>query len=145
MFEITPIGVIRTPFKRKEDVPIQACFSKEAGRVEVFPEFSKGLEDIEGFSHLILIYWFHEAEGWTALKQPYLDSRPHGIFAIRSQSRPNPIGISIVKLKRKEENVLIVEGIDVLDKTPLVDIKPHVPKFDTPSGNIKIGWLRGRL
>jgi tRNA-Thr(GGU) m(6)t(6)A37 methyltransferase TsaA len=143
MLEINPIGVVHSPFKKKEDVPIQPCFSKEVGRVEVFPEFSVGLMDIEGFSHLILLHWFHETKGWTLLRKPYLDAKPHGIFSIRHPARPNPIGVSTVKLKKKEGSVLIVEGIDVLDKTPLIDIKPYVPKFDMPPGKIKIGWLEG--
>ncbi len=143
--EINPIGVIHSPFKKREDVPIQPCFSEEIGRVEVFPEFSEGLKDIEGFSHLILLYWFHEAEEWTLLRRPYLDSKAHGVFATRYQARPNSIGISTVKLRERKGNILTVEGTDVLDQTPLIDIKPYVPKFDKPPGDTKTGWLTGRV
>ncbi|NCN64992.1 MAG: tRNA (N6-threonylcarbamoyladenosine(37)-N6)-methyltransferase TrmO [Candidatus Altiarchaeum hamiconexum] len=141
---IKPIGIIHTPFKEPENVPIQPCYSKETGEVEVFGEFADGLKDIGGFSHIILIYWMHKSGKYFLLKKPFLDSELRGIFAIRHPDRPNPIGISTVKLLEGKNNTLIVKNIDVLDKTPLLDIKPYIPKFDAPD-NAEIGWLKDKL
>jgi tRNA-Thr(GGU) m(6)t(6)A37 methyltransferase TsaA len=141
---IKPIGIIHSPFKSREDTPIQPSRSRATGQVEVFKEYQEGLDDIEGFSHIILIYWFHNSEGYVLKVNPFLDDTLRGVFATRAPNRPNQIGISVVKLLERNENILYVEGIDVLDGTPLLDIKPHVPDFE--SGDIvKIGWLKGKI
>jgi len=142
--EIKPIGIIHSPFKRKEDIPCQGYRSEKTGEIEIFDEFSEGLKDIEGFSHLIILYFFHESEGYSPLVKTFLDEKPHGIFACRHYNRPNPIGISIVKLLERKGNKLKIGQIDLLDGTPLIDIKPYVPKFDKRE-NVKIGWLKDKL
>ena len=138
------IGVIRTCYKRKEDVPCQGFVRNAIGEVEIFPEFADGLNDIEGFSHVYLIYFFHQAGGYEPAVKPFLDVEKHGLFATRHFNRPNPIGISVVELLSRESNVLKVKGVDVLDGTPLLDIKPYVPQFDQKK-NTRIGWLEGRI
>lgn len=138
-----PIGTIRSPFRERQDVPIQAAFSDAEGTVEVDPTYAAGLEDIEGFSHLILVYWLHASEGYDLTVRPFLDQQEHGLFATRYPARPNPIGISVVELVGREGNELRVRGVDVLDGTPLLDIKPFVPTFDHREGT-RVGWLRGR-
>lgn len=141
---IEPIGVIHTPFEKKEDCPIQPLYASGAeGRVEVFEEFAPGLKDIEGFSHIYLIYQFDRAGDVELVRPTFLDDVPHGIFASRHPCRPSGIGMSIVRLKKREDNILTVEGIDVLDKTPLLDIKPYLPKFDYIE-NATEGWTAGK-
>lgn len=141
--KVRPIGVIHTPFIHKKDTPIQPARSRACGSVEVFKEYEEGLRDIEGFSHILLIYRFHRSRGYRLLVTPFLDKKKRGLFATRAPRRPNQIGVSVVQLLRRKRNVLYVRGIDVLDKTPLLDIKPHVPDFEQ-EGRKKIGWLRGR-
>jgi tRNA-Thr(GGU) m(6)t(6)A37 methyltransferase TsaA len=137
-----PIGVIHTPYSKKEDTPIQGCFAlKSQGYIELFSEYAAGLKDIEGFSHLILIYHFHKAEGFELLTKPFLDKEKKGIFAIRYFARPNPIGLSIVKLLKVKGNVLEIGEVDILDATPLLDIKPYVPQFDIKDC-VKDGWYQ---
>ena len=144
MTTFQPIGVIRTPFTRQEQTPIQPYRSREAGRVEVLPEFAAGLQGLEGFSHIILLYLFHKSEpGHSLTVTPFLDKEPKGLFATRYPRRPNPVGLSVVELVRREEQVLHVAGIDVLDGTPLLDIKPYVPAFDAYP-EARHGWLEGR-
>ncbi len=130
-FEMFPVGTIFSPYKTKASCPIQGVYALEGiGRVEVFPEYEEALDSIEFFSHIYLLYIFDRA-GEIILKRPtFLDDAPHGIFACRHPCRPNGIGISIVKLIERDKNILHVSGIDVLDGTPLVDIKPYAPKFD---------------
>lgn len=139
-----PIGIIHTPFKQKQDVPIQPSRSNARGEVEVFEKYEEGLEDLDGFSHIILIYYFHKSEGYSLKVKPFLDDRLRGLFATRAPRRPNQIGLSVVKLLGRKGNILFIEGIDVLEGTPLLDIKPYVPGFDTEE-NISIGWLKGKL
>lgn len=142
--ELRPIGVIRSPYKTKEETPIQGIFRPEmTGWVELYPGYEKGLKDIEGFSHIFLIYNFDRA-GYVELIRPVLlDDLPHGIFACRFPSRPNGIGLTIVELLGREESRLKVGGIDVLDNTPLLDIKPYVPRFDSfPKASE--GWFKGK-
>lgn len=141
---VNPIGIIRTPFKNKEETPTQNCKSKAIGKIKLFKKYQKGLKDIEGFSHLILIYRFHKSKGYELLITPFLDTELRGLFATRYPRRPNQIGISIVKLVGVKNNILTVKGIDVIDKTPLLDIKPYVPEFATKT-KVKIGWLKGKL
>ena len=139
--EFHPIGTIRSPFETREGMPIQPSGAVGVeGRVELAPEFAEGLQDLEGFSHVVLLYVFHRSEGFDLRVAPYLDPTPHGLFATRAPRRPNPIGLSVVALEGVEANVLRVSGIDVLDGTPLLDIKPYVPAFDAPSA-CRTGWL----
>lgn len=138
-----PIGVIHSPFAAKEATPIQPFKSNAVGRVEVYKKFEAGLKDITGFSHIILIYKFHKAKGYELLVKPFLDKRRRGLFSTRYPARPNQIGISVVRLLRRRGNVLYVRGIDVLEGTPLLDIKPYVPSFDEV-GKVRIGWLKNK-
>lgn len=142
--ELKPIGIIHSPYKTTKDMPIQASRSKAIGKVEIFKEFEDGLKDIEEFSHIILVYFFHKSNRYSLLVKPFLDECLHGVFATRHPNRPNHIGISIVELLERKGNVLKVRGIDTLDNTPLLDIKPYVPKFDKRE-NVKFGWLEEKL
>ena len=137
-----PIGVIHTPFANPEDAPIQPCFAGDSrGRLEIFPEYAAGLKDVSGFSHLILIYCFHRAEGYELLAKPFLDKDKKGIFATRFCKRPNAIGLSVVRLVGIEGNTLEVAEVDMLDGTPLLDIKPYVSRFDIREG-VRDGWFK---
>lgn len=142
--EFKPIGVIHSPYKTKQEMPIQAYQSKKGAEIEVFKEYADGLKDIEGFSHIIILYWFHKSKGYSLHVRPFLDENFRGIFACRHPDRPNPIGISTVKLLERKGNILRVEGIDVLDGTPLIDIKPYIPKFDERK-DAKVGWIKGKI
>ena len=142
-YTMHPIGVIRSPFTDRRETPIQPSRSKSVGRVEVFPEFAEGLHDLEGFSHLILLYVFHHSEEYSLMVKPFLDDRLRGLFATRHPSRPNPIGLSVVSLLRADGTVLEIEGLDVLDGTPLLDIKPYIPEFDIRA-NVRAGWYDQR-
>ena len=139
--EYQPIGVIRTPFKKREGMPIQPSGADGVqGMVDVFDEYNDGLSDLEGFSHIILLYHFHQSKGSPLRVTPFMDSQPRGVFSTRAPKRPNPIGISVVKLMKVEESILHVENVDMIDGTPLLDIKPNVPEFDHYAVN-RIGWL----
>ncbi len=136
-----PIGLIHSPFKEPEGTPIQPAGAKGInGTVEIFPEYAEGLKDIEGFSHIILIYHFHLSRGALLKVKPYMDNQLHGVFAMRGPSRPNPIGISAVRLVRIEDNILHIQDVDIVDETPLLDIKPYVPEFDVREAE-RTGWL----
>ncbi len=129
--ELIDIGIIHSPFTSKEETPIQGFFQPEAeGHVELYAEYEDGLKDIESFSHIILIYLFDRAPETKLVRLTFLDDNPHGIFATRHPCRPNNTGLTVVRLLKREKNVLSVSGIDVLDQTPLLDIKPYVPRFD---------------
>lgn len=138
-----PIGLIHSPFTDVTQTPIQSSRSSAVGRVEVYPEFAAGLTDIEALSHLILVYVFDRSEGYALLAKPFLDDQRHGIFATRYPFRPNPVGLSVVRLLERRANELVIEGVDVLDKTPLIDIKPYVTEFDVRTG-VRIGWYQAR-
>jgi tRNA-Thr(GGU) m(6)t(6)A37 methyltransferase TsaA len=136
-----PIGVIHSPFKQPRGTPIQPAGAEGiAGTVEVFPEYADGLQDLDGFSHIILIYHFHLSGRPSLRVKPFMDDEVHGVFAMRAPSRPNPIGISVVRLVRVEGNVLHVQDVDIVDGTPVLDIKPYVPEFDVRDVE-KTGWL----
>jgi tRNA (adenine37-N6)-methyltransferase len=138
------IGIIHTPFQETENTPIQSSRSEATGIVEVFPEYLEGLEGVEEFSHLILVYVFHRAPDQVLLKvKPFLDDHMHGIFATRYPNRPNPLGLSVVRLVKRKGNTLEILGADMLAGTPLLDIKPYVPDFDIHSVS-KIGWYANR-
>ena len=142
--ELIPIGIIHTPFATKEACPIQPLYASGAiGRVEVFEEFAAGLKDVEGFSHIYLLYLLDRAGKIELVRETFLDDVPHGIYASRHPCRPNGIGMSIVRLIKREDNILTVEGIDVLDQTPLLDIKPYIPKFDSFESASE-GWFAGK-
>ncbi len=144
LLEVRQIGVIRSPFKTKEEAPIQPCRSKHIGKVEVFSKYAEGLKDIEQFSHIILVYYFHTIERELLTVKPYLDEKEHGVYATRHPHRPNHIGISAVRLLGRKGNTLTVEEIDAVDGSPLLDIKPYVSTFDIKQG-VKNGWLEGKL
>jgi len=136
-----PIGVIHSPFTEPKGSPIQPVSANSAaGMVELFPEFAAGLRDLVGFSHILLIYHFHRSRPHALSVVPFLDTQPRGLFATRAPNRPNPIGISLVRLERIDGCRLHVANIDVLDGTPLLDIKPHVPDFDCAPG-ARTGWM----
>ena len=135
------IGVIHSPFTDQKRTPIQSVFSSARGRVEVFPQYSEGLEGLDGFSYIYLLYHFHQAAPGPLMETPFLDGeRPRGIFSIRHYNRPNPIGLSIVEIEKIETNIIFVKGIDVLDGTPLLDIKPYVARFDLRT-DARDGWV----
>jgi tRNA-Thr(GGU) m(6)t(6)A37 methyltransferase TsaA len=140
-----PIGIIHSPFKEPKGTPIQPSGAKGInGTVEIFPDYAEGLKDLEGFSHIILIYHFHLSKKASLKVKPYLDDKVHGVFAIRGPSRPNPIGISTVHLLRIEGTTLYIQDVDIVDGTPLLDIKPYVPEFDR--GEVqRTGWLEKKV
>jgi len=138
-----PIGILHTPFRDLEGMPIQPSGEASApGTAQIFPAFADGLKDLEGFSHIILLYHLHQVQRADLRVVPFLDSETRGVFATRAPTRPNPIGLSVVKLNGIQENLLTVEGLDILDGTPLLDIKPYIPSFDERSEH-RIGWLEG--
>jgi tRNA-Thr(GGU) m(6)t(6)A37 methyltransferase TsaA len=142
--KIKPIGIIHSPFTSKQETPVQPFRSKAVGEIEVFKEYERGLDDIEGFSHLILIYKFHRSRGFSLKVKPFLNDRLRGLFATRAPRRPNQIGLSVVKLIRCRGNILFVNGIDVIDGTPLLDIKPYVPDFNSGE-EVRTCWIEGRI
>jgi tRNA (adenine37-N6)-methyltransferase len=137
---LTPIGVIHSPHQRAEGTPVQAALATGVqGTVEVYPEFAAGLRDLDGFERIWLVYWFDRAKRAELVVTPYLDTTPHGLFATRAPCRPNPVGLSAVRLLGIVGSVLQVEGLDILDNTPLLDIKPYIPAFDAFEAR-RIGW-----
>jgi len=136
-----PIGTIHSPFQNIQGMPIQPAGAKGiAGMIEIKPEYGDGLQDLKGFSHIILIYHFHLSKGYSLKVKPFMDQNLRGVFATRAPKRPNPIGISIVRLVRVEGTILHIEDVDIVNGTPLLDIKPFVPEFD-PREGVQIGWL----
>ena len=142
---LKPIGTVHSPFKEPPGTPIQpGAAAGVQGMVEVFPEYGEGLKDLEGFSHLILLYYFHLAPGFSLLVKPFLDDQKRGLFATRAPARPNPIGISTVRLERIDGTRLYIREVDIVDGTPLLDIKPYVDRFDRRDGATS-GWLAENL
>lgn len=140
-----PIGIVHSPFKEPRGTPIQPSAARDIeGTVEIFPEYVKGLKDLEGFSHIILIYHLHLSKKYSLEVIPFMDTKLRGVFATRAPSRPNPIGISIVRLDRVEKDKLYIRDIDIIDGTPLLDIKPYVVDFDRRD-IIKKGWLEKNI
>ena len=136
-----PIGIIHSPFAKPEGTPIQPSAARDVeGIIEVFPEYQKGLKDIGGFSHLIILYNFHLIKKFSLEVIPFMDKVPRGLFATRAPSRPNPIGLSVVRLEKLSGNKLHVKDIDIVDGTPLLDIKPFVGEFDRRD-DFRKGWL----
>lgn len=142
--EFDNIGIIHSPFTKLEGMPIQPTGAKGVkGEIHIKEEYKEGLKDIDGFSHIILIYHFHKTKGNTLQVKPFMDNTKRGVFATRSPKRPNNIGMSTVKLDKVEDNILHISNVDILDGTPLIDIKPYVPQFfeDTIVDDLKMGWL----
>ncbi|RLB87234.1 MAG: tRNA (N6-threonylcarbamoyladenosine(37)-N6)-methyltransferase TrmO [Deltaproteobacteria bacterium] len=138
---MSPIGTIETPFNDLKGMPIQPSGAAQIqGTIIIDKDYEQGLSDLEGFSHIILLYHFHQSTGYSLLVKPFMDDQKRGLFSTRAPKRPNPIGLSIVRLIKREGNRLTIEGIDVLNGTPLIDIKPYVPGFDTKDVTA-IGWL----
>ena len=136
-----PIGIIHSPFKNIKGMPIQSAGAKGIkGTIELGHEFAAGLKDLEGFSHIILLYHFHLSKSYSLRVKPFLDKAMRGVFATRAPRRPNSIGLSIVKLLGIEGRTLHIEEVDIVDGTPLLDIKPYVPEFDAKRAK-RIGWL----
>lgn len=139
-FSMQPIGFVKSPFKDPRDVPKGLGAKHEAeGELEVLAEFEPGLTDIEGFSHLIVLWVFDRSGGYELMGMPPSDNRPHGVFATRSPRRPNPIGLTVVELVRRQGARLQVRGIDMLEGTPILDIKPYLSSI--PAENLRRGWL----
>jgi tRNA (adenine37-N6)-methyltransferase len=139
--EFKPIGIIHSPFNEPENMPIQPAGAKGIkGTIEIFKEYQDGLKDLDGFSHIILLYHFHRSTGFKLQVVPFMDTKPRGIFASRAPRRPNSIGLSVVELDRIENRLLHIRNVDILDGTPLLDIKPYVPEFDVQK-DVRIGWL----
>jgi tRNA-Thr(GGU) m(6)t(6)A37 methyltransferase TsaA len=140
-----PIGTIRSPHKQTQGTPIQPTAADGIrGEVEIYPQYAPGLQDLEGFSHVILLYHFDRAGAYQLKVKPFLDFQLRGVFATRAPSRPNPIGLSIVELVCIRGNSLEILGVDILDGTPLLDIKPYVDRFDGRN-SARQGWLEGNL
>jgi len=142
--ELKPIGIIHPPYHDRRKAPRQGCERKEISQVEVYKEFEEGLKDIEKFSHIILIYWFHKSTGYSLIVTRPRDVKPRGLFATRSPDRPCPLGLSVVELLAREGNIIKVKGLDAIDGTPLLDIKPYFPSVDERS-NVRVPWLEGKL
>ncbi|GET27339.1 tRNA (N6-threonylcarbamoyladenosine(37)-N6)-methyltransferase TrmO [Prolixibacter sp. NT017] len=141
---LQPIGTIFTPFRSKEGMPIQSRLAKGIkGRIELKEKFVPGLLDLDGFSHIFLVYYFHESNGFELQVKPFLDDNKHGVFATRAPKRPNAIGMSVVKLLHVDKNILEVENVDMLDGTPLLDIKPYIPQFDDHQVE-RWGWVEDK-
>jgi len=140
-----PIGIIHTPYTTRENTPIQVGAGRDTeGTVVIFEEFEEGLADLDGFSHIQLLYHFHKSEGYKLKVVPFLDTVGRGLFSTRAPRRPNNIGLSVTRVTSVEKNIIHITGIDVLDGTPLIDIKPYVPFFEDPDEEIRIGWLTGK-
>jgi tRNA-Thr(GGU) m(6)t(6)A37 methyltransferase TsaA len=138
--ELNPIGIIHSPYKDRKQCPPQG--REDICEIEISGQYGEGLKDIDGFSHLILLYWLHSAKGYSLLVKTPWDSKPHGLFATRSPNRPNPIGFSVVELIEINGNRLKVKGLDALEGTPLLDMKPYLPEIDAKS-NVRVGWVKG--
>jgi len=140
--QLTAIGILHTPFKHLADMPIQPSGAKGVkGQIELRPELITGLRDLAGFSHIYALYHFHQTNEARLTVVPFLDDQPRGLFATRAPTRPNPIGLSVLLLENIDGNILEVANVDMLDGTPLLDIKPYVPEFDQPE-EVRTGWLQ---
>jgi tRNA-Thr(GGU) m(6)t(6)A37 methyltransferase TsaA len=142
--KVKPIGMIHSPFQKPADIPKPERydphrFESTYGEIEIYPEYQEGLNDIDGFSHLIIIFSFHRSEKIHLTAHPPLSKKPRGIFATRSPHRPNLIGMSVVKLHRRQRNILKISGIDMIEGTPVLDIKPYTPRDQKK--DIRLGWI----
>ncbi|MBE0430317.1 MAG: tRNA (N6-threonylcarbamoyladenosine(37)-N6)-methyltransferase TrmO [Dehalococcoidia bacterium] len=141
--ELRPIGIIHSPYREVGQVPIQNDDSGVICEIEVFEEYEAGLQDVEGFSHIVVIFWFHKLQDYKLLVKPPGEDRLHGVFATRSPRRPCPLGLTVAELLSRDRHILRVKGLDAIDGTPLLDIKPYLPGSDdrTP---VRVGWLESR-
>ena len=140
-----PIGIIHTPFKSLKGIPIQSSLSESKGTIEMFPEYQSGLKDLSGFSHIYCLYFFDMVKLPVPLQsKPFLVNKTKGVFAIRTPFRPNPIGLSIFEIIKIEENKIHVKNVDILDKTPILDLKPFISQLDNVKTS-KIGWLKDKV
>jgi len=138
--EYEPIGFVRSPYKNLKEIPNQPHYAKDiTGQVEIFPEYESGLKDLDGFSHLILVCHFHRSLEFRLQVVPSGETETRGLFSTRSPNRPNPVGISIVRLKKIENNILFISDLDILDGTPIIDLKPYVREFEKLS-KVRDGW-----
>ena len=142
-YNVKVIGILKTEYETSENTPIQPGFSQSIGKAIIQPKYIPGLNSLNTFSHIYLIYWFHKAKEPTLLVTPYLDKEQHGLFATRAPARPNPIGISIVQVMRIENDTIVFKGADMLNNTPLLDIKPYTSRFDYRD-DVRDGWLSGK-
>jgi len=142
--QLKPIGVIHSPYRDGAHAPNQGSGREETCQVEVFREFEEGLKDIEGFSHIILIYYLHKSKAYNLTVKTHWNTKPHGLFTTRSPNRPCPLGLSVVRLVARKENILEVKELDAIDGTPLLDIKPYFPSIDEKA-DAKVGWFEGKL
>jgi tRNA-Thr(GGU) m(6)t(6)A37 methyltransferase TsaA len=143
VIRLHPIGTIKSPFKTPEGMPIQSAGAQGVrGKIILLPEYLAGINDLEGFSHLILIYYFHKICETKLIVKPFLDDQPRGVFSTRAPQRPNRLGLSVVKLIKIEGDTIYIENLDILDGTPLLDIKPYVPIIDEHAAT-SLGWLDG--
>lgn len=143
---LKPIGIIHSKFEDVKSMPIQPTGDNaDRGKIEIFHEYAEGLKDLEEFSHIIVIYHFHKVEKTELTVKPFLDDKVHGVFATRTPVRPNHIGLSVVEVEKICDKNIFVKNIDILDGTPVIDVKPLVPGFDIPKSDIKIGWLTGNI
>ncbi len=141
----SPVGVVHSPHMELAGMPVQPPSAAGiAGEIEIFPEFAEGLLDIEGFSRIMVFYHLHRSAGPLLSAIPFLDTVPHGVFASRIPRRPNPLGFSVVRLLSRDRNILKIADVDILDGTPVLDIKPYVPEFDSYP-NESSGWFAGKL
>lgn len=136
-----PIGLIHTPFNDLSTVPMQSVKARNIdGYIEIYPEYAEGLKDLEGFSHLIILFHMHKVKDFSLIVKPEISSKMRGVFSTRSPKRPNPIGLTVVKLIKIEGSIIRIRGVDMLDSTPLLDVKPYIPELDSIP-RAKIGWL----
>lgn len=141
--EFSPIGFISTPFEDRAGMPIQPRGARGVhGKAVLYPAYTECLADLNGFSHIYLIYVFHKSSGYEARPIPFLDTQPRGVFSTRAPQRPNAVGLSVVRLLSVSDNVIEVSDVDMLNQTPLLDIKPYIPDFDEAEGLVKTGWLK---
>ena len=136
--ELNPIGIVHSPFQENTDVP-REC-KKKISEIEIYKEYKQGLKDMEGFTHIHVYYWLHKSKGYSLHVNTPWDDTPHGLFTTRSPHRPNPIGHTIVELVKQKDNILRVKGLDAIDRTPIIDIKPYVKKFDIKKNAVS-GWI----
>ena len=140
-----PIGIIHSPFKSLKGIPIQSSMSESKGVIEIYSEYQTALKDLDGFSHIYCLYFFDMVKQPVPFQsKPFLDNELRGVFATRTPFRPNPIGLSILEILKTTENKIDVTNVDILDNTPILDIKPYVPQFDSRETH-KIGWLQGKI
>lgn len=140
-----PIGIAHTQFKTLKGIPIQSSMSNTKGIIEIFPQYQAGLKDLSDFSNIYCLYYFDMVRLPVPLQsKPFLDTESRGVFAIRTPFRPNPIGLSVLEILKIEENMIHIKNVDILDKTPILDLKPYIPRFDSIKTN-QIGWLQGKI